>query len=52
VQREEANHFFKVRLWTHREIVNEFLRHYPDLPEDIRETIPLKRVWIIDKRDL
>jgi restriction system protein len=52
VQKEEANHFFKVRLWTHKEIVNEFLHHYPDLPEDIRETIPLKRVWIIDKRDL
>jgi restriction system protein len=52
IQREEANHFFKVRLWTHKEIVNEFLHHYADLPEDIRETIPLKRVWIIDKRDL
>jgi restriction system protein len=52
IQKEEANHFFKVRLWTHKEIVNEFLHHYADLSEDIRETIPLKRVWIIDKRDI
>jgi restriction system protein len=52
IQKEEANHFFKVRLWTHKEIVNEFLYHYADLPKDIRESIPLKRVWIIDKRDL
>ena len=52
IQQEEANQFFKVRLWTHREIVKEFLRHYEDLPEDIREAIPLKRIWIIDKRDI
>ena len=52
VQKEEANHFFKVRLWTHKEIMDEFLRHYSDLPDEIRETIPLKRVWIIDKKDL
>jgi len=50
IQREEANQFFKVRLWTHREIIKEFLQHYEDLPEEIHETIPLKRIWIIDKR--
>lgn len=49
IKKEEANHFFKVRLWTHKEIVQEFLTHYEDLPEDIREAIPLKRIWIIDK---
>jgi restriction system protein len=41
--------FFEVRLWSHKEIVQEFLRHYENLPEDIRDTIPLKRVWVIDK---
>jgi restriction system protein len=52
IQREEASQFFKVRLWTHKEIVREFLHHYENLPEDIREAIPLKRIWIIDKRDM
>ena len=52
ILRDTANHFFKVRLWTHKDIVQEFLRHYNDLPEDIREAIPLKRIWIIDKRDV
>ena len=47
---DTASHFFKVRLWTHKEIVQEFLRHYKDLPEDIQEIIPLKQIWIIDKR--
>ena len=50
IRKEEANHFFKVRLWTHKEIVQEFLRHYADLPEEIREAIALKQIWIIDKR--
>lgn len=50
VLREQANHFFKVRLWTHKDILQEFLRHYESLPEDIREMIPLKRIWIIDRR--
>ena len=50
VLNETANHFFKVRLWTHKDILQEFLKHYEDLPEEIRETIPLKQIWIIDKR--
>jgi len=48
---ETANHFFKVRLWTHKEILKEFLAHYESLPEEIRELIPLKKIWIIDKKD-
>ena len=47
---EMANQFFKVRLWTHKEVLQEFIAHYESLPEDIRELIPLKRIWIIDKR--
>jgi len=49
ITKEKASHFFEVRLWSHKEVVQEFLRHYEDLPEDIRETIPLKRIWVIDK---
>jgi len=47
---ETANQFFKVRLWTHKEVLQEFIAHYERLPEEIRELIPLKRIWIIDKR--
>ena len=48
---ETANHFFKVRLWSHKDIVQEFLIHYEDLPDDICEMIPLKRIWIMDNKD-
>ena len=47
---DTASHFFKIRLWTHREIIQEFLRHYEELPEDVKEAIPLKRIWVVDKR--
>lgn len=50
--KEEASQFFKVRLWTHKEIIEEFLQHYESLPEDIKEAIPLKRIWIIDKKEI
>lgn len=52
VTREEAHHFFKVRLWSHKDIIQEFLNHYGELPEEIKETIPLKRIWIIDNKDI
>lgn len=44
---ETANKFFNVRLWTYKDILQEFLKHYWDLPKEIRKTIPLKRIWII-----
>lgn len=47
---ETANHFFKVRLWTHKDVLQEFLKHYKELPEEMQEAIPLKRIWIIDKQ--
>ena len=50
ISREEANQFFKVRLWTHKDIIQEFLQHYESLPEEIRNTVPLKNIWIIDKK--
>jgi restriction system protein len=51
ITREAASHFFEVRLWTHKEIVQEFLRHYADLPEDVREAVPLKQIWVPDRHD-
>ena len=52
IQKEEASQFFKVRLWTHKEVVQEFLHHYSELPEYIREAVPLKQIWIVDKNDV
>ena len=43
--------FFKVRLWSRIEIINEFLQCYDSLDEEIRQEIPLKRIWVLDLDD-
>lgn len=51
VERERAKQFFEIRLWTHKEILSEFLRYYEKMDEEIREWIPLKRIWVPDATD-
>lgn len=45
---EMANKFFEIRLWSHKEILEEFLIHYDELDEDIKALIPLKKIWIVN----
>lgn len=45
VDREIPSHFFRVRLWDQNEIIDQLLKHYDGLGEDIRAEIPLKRIW-------
>lgn len=47
VERERAKQFFKVRLWGQKEIIQEFIKNYDKLDEDIKAEIPLKRVWTL-----
>lgn len=48
---EKANHFFKVRFWTHKEIVEEFLANYEKLDDEIKLEIPLKRIWVVNNTE-
>ena len=48
---ETAKQFFDIRLWTHKEVISEFLRYYDVLDDDIKETIPLKRIWVVNQLD-
>lgn len=45
---EMAKQFFEIRLWTHKEIIEEFLKHYDQMNDDIKEMIPLKRIWVVN----
>lgn len=45
--REIPMQFFKVRLWSHIEILNELLQCYDLLDEDIKQEIPLKKIWVL-----
>jgi len=51
VEKERANHFFKVRLWAEKEIISEFLINYDRLDDEIKAEIPLKRIWALSITD-
>lgn len=47
VERERQN----LRLLGGKEIVDLGLRHYPDLPARWRDLLPLRQVWVVERRD-
>ena len=44
-------HFFKVRLWESKQILEEIFINYDKLSDDIKSEIPLKRVWMLNQKD-
>lgn len=48
VTSETAKQFFDIRLWTHKEVIEEFLRHYDQMDEEMKAFIPLKKIWVVD----
>lgn len=48
---EMAKQFFEIRLWTHKEIIEEFLRHYDQMDNEIKELIPLKKIWVVNNSE-
>ncbi len=48
---ETAKQFFDIRLWTHKEVIDEFLRYYDQMEDEIKEVIPLKRIWVVNQLD-
>ena len=48
---ETAKQFFEIRLWTHKEIIQEFLRYYEQMDAEIKEQIPLKKIWVVNTDD-
>jgi restriction system protein len=51
VQKELARDFFRVRLWSRKELLEKLFAHYAQLPEEIRLALPLKRVWMVAQQD-
>lgn len=45
VEKETAQHFFKVRLWDQDTILDRLFSSYEKLDENIRAELPLKRFW-------
>ena len=47
VQKELARDFFRVRLWSRKDLLEKLFVQYDQLPEEIRLALPLKRVWMV-----
>jgi len=47
VQKELATSFFRVRLWSQRELLEALFVHYDQLDEELKAELPLKRIWTV-----
>jgi restriction system protein len=51
VQKELAPSFFRVRLWTQKELLEALFAHYDRLDDDLKAELPLKRIWTVAVQD-
>jgi len=51
VQKELAASFFRVRLWTQKELLEALFAQYDHLDEELKAELPLKRIWIVAAQD-
>lgn len=51
VLKEASNSYFRVRLWTASDLIEQIFLHYEKLPEDMRAELPLKRVWALAREE-
>lgn len=42
--------FFNIRMWDHNDIVREFLENYDNLDDEIKNNIPLKKIWVVAEK--
>lgn len=47
VQKELAASFFRVRLWTQKELLEQLFAHYDHLDSELKAELPLKRIWTV-----
>ena len=51
VLKETNKQYFRVRFWGRDELIDALLSVYERLPEDIRATLPFKRIWALVSDD-
>lgn len=51
VQKELAASFFRVRLWTQKELLEGLFALYDRLDEDLKAELPLKHIWTVAAQD-
>ena len=51
VQKELAPSFFRIRLWTQKELLEALFANYDQMDADIKAELPLKRIWTVASQD-
>jgi restriction system protein len=51
VQKELAASFFRLRLWTQKDLLEQLFAHYDRLDEDLKAELPLKRIWTVASQE-
>lgn len=51
VPKELAASFFRVRLWSQKELLEQLFTYYERLDEEVRAELPLKRIWTVVAQD-
>lgn len=51
VFKEMASSFFRVRLWTQKELLEALFATYDRLDDDLKAELPLKRIWTVAVQD-
>ena len=47
VQKELAASFFRLRLWSQDDFLEQLFRHYDNLSDETKAELPLKRIWTL-----
>ena len=51
IEKERAAQFFRVRLWNRDDLITNLLGAYDRLDEEIRNKLPLKRIWCVSAEE-
>jgi restriction system protein len=43
--------FFRLRLWTQKEVLEQLFAYYDQLDEEIKAELPLKRIWVVTAQE-
>jgi restriction system protein len=49
---EARNNYFNIRLWNSSNIIQEIFQHYEKFSEDFKNRLPLKRIWVLEEKEL
>lgn len=51
VQKELAPSFFRVRLWSQKELLEALFAQYDRLDDELKAELPLKRIWMVTAQE-